>query len=96
MAWSTLSGSLNSALMDSECPVKTGTRTQVPDTSSSGIERILRDSLRSFCSSSVSPEPSSTKLPAWAITLNAIGRTYFFGSGKCTAPPSWVSAAAFS
>ena len=69
----------NSALIDSECPVKTGTRTQVPETRSSGRSRILRLSLRSFCSSSVSSLPSSTTDPAIGSTLNAIGRTYFDG-----------------
>jgi hypothetical protein len=53
----------------------------------------LRLSLRSFCSSSVSREPSSTTLPARATTLKAIGATYFFGAGNSTAEPSWVSAA---
>ena len=48
-------------------------RTQVPATRRSGRPRILRDSLRSFCSSSVSREPSSTRLPARATTLKAIG-----------------------
>ena len=36
------SGRANSALIDSECPVNTGTRTQVPLTSRSGMPRILR------------------------------------------------------
>ena len=39
-------GRSNSALMASECPANTGTRTQMPDTRSSGMPRILRDSLR--------------------------------------------------
>ena len=52
------------------------------------MPRILRLSLRSFCSSSVSNVPSSTTEPAIGSTLNAIGRTYFCGSGKVTAPPS--------
>ncbi len=56
--------------------MNTGTRTQVPETRSSGMPRILRLSLRSFCSSSVSPLPSSTTEPAIGSTLNAIGRTY--------------------
>ena len=68
-------GSENSALIDSEWPVNTGTRTQVPLTARSGMPRILRLSLRSFWSSSVSPEPSSTREPANGITLNAIGAT---------------------
>ncbi len=84
-------GRSNSALIDSEWPVKTGTRTQVPETSRSGISRILRLSLRSFCSSSVSSEPSSTMLPASGTTSKAIVRTYLTGAGKSTAEPSWVS-----
>ena len=62
-------GAANSALIASEWPVKTGTRTQMPDTFSSGMPRILRDSLRSFCSSSVSSSPSSTIDPAIGRTL---------------------------
>ena len=46
------------------------------------MSRILRLSLRSFCSSSVSSVPSSTTEPAIGSTLNAIGRTYFVGAGK--------------
>ena len=61
-----------------------------------GMPRILRLSLRSFCSSSVSNEPSSTSLPANGSTLKAIGRANFSGSGNTTAPPSWVSSAAWS
>ena len=49
---------------------------------------MRRDSSRSFCSSSVSPLPSSTKFPACATTLKAMGATYTFGSPCCTAPPS--------
>ncbi len=41
------------------------------------MPRILRLSLRSFFSSSVSNSPSSTIEPASGITLKAIGRTYF-------------------
>ncbi len=52
--------------------MNTGTRTQMPLTNSSGNSRILRLSLRSFFSSSVSKRPSSTKLPACGITSNAI------------------------
>ena len=52
----------------------------------------MRLSLRSFCSSSVSKEPSSTTEPASGTTSKAIGRTYFFGAGISTAPPSCVSA----
>ena len=88
------SGCSNSTFRLSECPVKTGTRTHVPDTARSGIPRILRLSLRSFCSSSVSKRPSSTSLPASGSTLNAIGRANFDGAGNSTASPSWVSAAA--
>ena len=76
------------ALIDSEWPVNTGTRTHVPDTGRSGMSRILRLSLRSFCSSSVSPEPSSTSEPASGSTLNAIGRANFCGAGNSTASPS--------
>ena len=56
----------------------------------------MRLSLRNFCSSSVSNEPSSTTLPANASTLKAIGRANLSGSGNTTAPPSWVSSAAWS
>ncbi len=76
--------------------MKTGTRTQVPETRRSGRPRILRLSLRSFCSSSVSNEPSSTTEPAIGSTLKAIGRTYLTGSGKGTAEPSCASSAALS
>ena len=94
MASAALSGRSNSALRDSEWPVNTGTRTQVPETSRSGISRIFRVSLRSFCSSSVSPLPSSTSFPASGSTLKAMGRTNLTGVGNSTADPSWVSAAA--
>ena len=67
---------------------------QVADTARSGMPRILRDSLRSFCSSSVSSVPSSTIEPAIGSTLNAIGRTYFSGRGNSTAEPSWTSSVA--
>ena len=60
------------------------------------MPRILRLSLRSFCSSSVSTEPSSTSEPASGTTLKAIGATYFSGAGKSTRRPSWVSSAALS
>jgi hypothetical protein len=83
-------------LIDSEWPVNTGTRTQVPETRSAGMPRILRDSLRSFFSSSVSNSPSSTSEPANGSTLNAMGATYFFGSGSASADPSKVSSAALS
>ena len=46
------------------------------------MSRILRVSLRSFCSSSVSNDPSSTSLPANGSTLKAIGRANFCGSGN--------------
>ena len=72
-------GRSKAALIDSEWPVNTGTRTHVPDTGRSGSSRILRLSLRSFCSSSVSPEPSSTSLPAKGSTLKAIGPGNFCG-----------------
>ena len=52
------------------------------------MSRILRDSLRSFFSSSVSNSPSSTIEPASGSTLNAIGRANFAGSGNVTAEPS--------
>ena len=55
------------------------------------MPRILRLSLRSFCSSSVSNEPSSTSLPANGSTLKAIGLANFSGAGNATAAPSWVS-----
>ena len=60
-------------------------------TSRSGRPRILRDSLRSFWSSSVSSDPSSTMDPASGTTLNAIGATYFTGAGNCTDDPSYTS-----
>ena len=58
-----------------------GTRTQVPETRRSGTCRILRDSLRSFCSSSVSSEPSSTIDPARGTTLKATGHGIQLGVG---------------
>src|SRR5699024_2437267 len=81
----------NSALIDSVWPVNTGTRTQVPATRSSGRPRSLRDSLRSFCSSSVSSDPSSTIAPATGSTLNAIGATYGPVSSTLSVEPSWTS-----
>ena len=74
--------------MLSEWPVNTGTRTHVPLTRRSGMPRILRLSLRSFCSSSVSNEPSSTYLPAYGNTLNAMALANFVGAGNTTASPS--------
>ncbi len=53
-----------------------------------GQPRILRDSLRSFFSSSVSSSPSSTIDPASGTTLNATFRGKTAGSGRATAPPS--------
>src|SRR5688572_7286675 len=82
-----LDGRAKRALTCSECPVKTGTRTQVPETFRPGMPRILRLSLRSFCSSSVSLRPSSTMDPASGSTLNAIGWVYCRGSGNSTADP---------
>ena len=63
----------NSAWIARLWPEKTGTRTQVPETRRPGMCRILRDSLRSFCSSSVSSEPSSTIDPASGTTLKPTG-----------------------
>ena len=73
--------------------MKTGTRTQVPETARSGMPRILRLSLRSFCSSSVSPDPSSTSEPASGTTLKAIGAHVLARLGQPDAAPSWTSAA---
>ncbi len=55
------------------------------------MPRILRLSKRSFWSSSVSPEPSSTSEPASGTTLKAMGATYFSGAGNVSADPSWTS-----
>ena len=55
------------------------------------MSRILRLSLRSLRSSSVSNSPSSISDPANGSTLKAIGRLYFSGAGKVIASPSWVS-----
>ena len=96
VARSTEIGRANVAFSDSEWPANTGTRTHVTDTARSGMPRILRLSLRSFCSSSVSDDPSSTRLPANGSTLKAIGRANVCGSGNRTAAPSWVSSAARS
>ena len=96
VARSGVMGRLNWAWIDSEWPVNTGTRTHVPATLRSGMPRILRVSLRSFCSSSVSFHPSSTMVPASGRTLNAMGATYLTGAGKSTADPSWVRASALS
>ena len=63
----------NSAWIARLWPEKTGTRTQVPETRRPGMCRILRDSLRSFCSSSVSSDPSSTMDPASGTTLKPTG-----------------------
>ena len=82
--------------MASEWPQKTGTRTQVQLTGSSGMPRILRLSSRHFCSSLVSPEPSSTGCPARGSTLWAMVSGNTDGGGKLTARPSKVRAAALS
>ncbi len=63
-AWSGLSGRSNSATMASECPVNTGTRTQVQVTWRPGMSRIFRLSSRNFRSSLESPVPSSSGEPA--------------------------------
>ena len=76
------SGRSNRALIDIEWPANTGTRTQRTDTSRSGRPRILRLSLRSFWSSSVSSAPSSMKLPACGMTLKAIVLGNFSAAGK--------------
>ncbi len=82
--------------MARECPQKTGTRTQVQLTWRSGMSRILRLSLRHFCSSLVSPEPSSTGWPAMGNTLWAMVSGKTDAGGKITLRPSKVSAAALS
>jgi len=46
-----------------------------------GIARILRLSLRYFCSSSVSSEPSSTMANCSGMTLWAIGAGYTENGG---------------
>ena len=74
--------------------MNTGTRVQVQLTASSGRWRILRDSLRYFFSSSVSPIPSSTIDPAMGRTLWAMGPGNFTGAGPRTAEPSRASASA--
>ena len=94
MASSGLSGRSNSRLRARLCPVNTGTRTHVHETSRSGRPRILRLSSRNFCSSLVSPLPSSTSWPATGMTLKAIGLGNFTGTGMSTALPSCASAAA--
>ncbi len=53
----------------------------------------MRLSLRSLRSSSVSPLPSSRRLPAIDCTLNAIGPWKTCASGYSTDEPSKVSAA---
>ena len=60
------------------------------------MPRILRLSLRSFCSSSVSPEPSSTSDPASASTLKASGAANTDGAGNSTADPTGLDVAIFS
>ncbi len=81
-------GRSNSALMAKECPVYTGSRTHSADTASAGRPRILRLSSRSFCSSTVSPLPSSTSAPARGTTLKATGAGNTVGAGLRTALPS--------
>ena len=61
--------------------MNTGTRTHVHETRRSASPRILRLSSRNFCSSLVSPLPSSTSWPATGMTLKAIGAGNFDGRG---------------
>ena len=60
------------------------------------MPRILRLSERSFWSSSVSPEPSSTSDPASGSTLNAMGAAYLCGAGNSHAAPSCTNCSASS
>ena len=61
------------------------------------MPRILRLSLRYFCSSSVSPDPSSTSEPASGHdVVGDRGREIRAAGGKSTAAPSKVSRAARS
>ena len=65
----------------------TGTRTQVADTFSSGMPRILRDSLRTLSSSD--DQPSSFTEPAHGTTLSASGA----GNGESDVGPTGRPAA---
>ena len=78
-----------------EWPVNTGTRTQVQVTDRSGSPRILRLSLRYFCSSSVSPDAvvDEASRPG-ARRCGRSGAANLTCGGKSTAPPSKVSSAA--
>src|SRR5882724_10404057 len=76
------------------CVVITGTRTQVADTFSSGMPRILRDSLRTLSSSD--DQPSSFTEPAHGTTLNASGAGNGEADAGPTGRPASVSAAATS
>ncbi len=62
---------LNIACTATECPVTTGTRTQVADTFRRGIPRILRVSSRIFSSSE--DQPASRSEPAHGTTFSASG-----------------------
>src|SRR6185437_14711475 len=70
----------NTACTATECPVITGTRTQVADTLRSGRPRILRVSLRTLSSSD--DQPASRSEPVHGTTLRAIGA----GNGPRSSP----------
>src|SRR3954463_299675 len=66
-----------------ECPVTTGTRTQVAETLSAAMPRILRDSLRSLSSSA--DQPSAAMAPDQGTTLSASGTE----NGPRSSPIAW-------
>ena len=71
--------------------MKTGTRTQVPETGRSGISEDLAALVAQLLLLVGLAEPSSTNVPAIGSTLNAIGPANTDGAGSSTASPSKVS-----
>ena len=76
--------------------MKTGTRTQVPETSSAGMLEDLAALVAQLLLLVGLVAPSSTIEPASGSTLNAIGSRERRGAGNSTAPPSKASSAARS
>ena len=89
MARATVSGRANSALIDSEWPVKTGTRTQVPETEQVGEAEDLAGLVAELLLLvGLAPPVVDDRAGQRARTLKAMVRAYFTGSGKATAAPS--------
>ena len=94
-ARATVSGRANSALIDSEWPVNTGTRTQVPRHQQVGDAEDLAALVAQLLLLVGLERPVVDDAdPASGSTLKAIGCANLTGVGNVTAEPSWVSSAA--